>query len=51
MVSTDSNKIANISKKYGAEVPSKGQKNAKDNIQIPTVLEEVLKKYRIRKKF
>ncbi len=47
MVSTDSNKIANISKKYGAEVPFKrSKKNAKDNIQIPTVLEEVLKKYR-----
>ena len=47
IVSTESDKIAKISKKFGAKVPfKKSKKNSRDNIHIPAVLEEVLKKYR-----
>ena len=47
MVSTESDKIAKISKKFGAKVPFKrSKKNSRDKVHIPAVLEEVLKKYR-----
>ena len=46
MVSTESDKLPKISKNLVQKCHSRGQKNSRDNIHIPAVLEEVLKKYR-----
>lgn len=47
MVSTDSIKIATLSKKYGAKVPfMRSQKNSDDYSILPDVIEEVLNEYK-----
>ena len=49
IVSTDSLKIASISKKYGADVPFlRSKKLSKDNIGIIEVISKVLKKLKIK---
>jgi N-acylneuraminate cytidylyltransferase len=46
MVSTEDDKIAKVSKKFGAKIPFKrSKKNSKDSIPLTSVLEEVLTKY------
>jgi len=49
MVSTDDKEIANISKKYGAQVPFyRSVKNSEDQAIIIDVLKEVLSEYKKR---
>jgi len=51
IVSTDSQKIANISKKYGAEVPFLRSKNlSNDETTVTKVLKEILPKFKDLKK-
>ena len=50
VVSTDSKKIASISKKYGADVPFlRSKKLSKDKIGIIEVISQTLKKLEIKK--
>ena len=52
IVSTDSQKIANIAKKYGAQVPFlRSKKNSNDKAPIYEVLKETIKKLNIKEKF
>ena len=52
IVSTDSFKIASISKKYGADVPFLRSKElSKDNVGIVEVISKVLKKLKIKPNF